>query len=260
MIASLLVVLASAWALEEWLRPDSAGGIPWGSEQKPSEMERKSRSDYLPDSGYIGTDPADRPADYELRAPNSERRFVRYINDRLADAWLVRDGAINLLDLERIGDPDWAGVVLGPAEPGWRSFGYARSWSVDSRTALHWADRLSETEILVMRAGPTASYAVQRASPIDEGLRTSTRKAQIKGDLKRTVQAYAGEISGCLDQAPKPVEAKVSLRYDGAGRPARIKVETDQPSFNITDCMAGAVAKTRAPGMTSGQFVAFRMR
>ncbi|MEL6341842.1 MAG: hypothetical protein AAFV53_01830 [Myxococcota bacterium] len=250
----------AAWALGDWLTLDGAGGLSWGSRDKPPQHERRSRSDFLPDSGFIGTSASDRPEDLELPAPSGERRFVRYVDGALVDAWLVRDGAIRLVDIEREATPEWAGVILGPAEPGWRAFGFARSWSRNDRTILHWDDRSSDTEIVASRARSTQHYAIQRAAPVDEGLRTSPRKVQIRGDLKSTVSAYAGEISGCLDPAPKPVTVTVSLRYDGAGRPARVKVETDQPSFHITECIAGAISKTRAPGETAGVFTAFRMR
>lgn len=246
---------------EAWLTPHRAAEVVWGAEERPPEALPRPRSLYLPDSGFIGRSASDHPEDLEVPAPPGERRVLRYIDGVLVDAWLMRDGPINTAAFESYGQPDWAGVVLGPAEPGWRALGYARSWTLPSgRTALHWADSFSATEVLATRAPPSAHYGVHRAAPVDQGHHPSPRKVRLSGPLKKAVKAHAAAISGCLDPAPKPVEVTVHLRYDGVGRPARLRVETDQPSFHVMECIAGAIATTRAPALTEAFFVATRSR
>lgn len=257
----LLSLISLAQADEPWLTPQGASGLLWGTTERPADAIPRPRSDYLPDSGYIGASPEDQPQDLVLMAPDGEHWYLRYAHGSLADAWLVRQGPINVEEFRLHGQEQWAGVVLGPsAEPGWRAFGYAQSWTITGRTALHWRDRLSSTEILVARDGSSARYAVQRAAPIGSNSHPSTRPVRLSGSLKKLAKPHAAAISGCLDHAPKPVTATVRLRYDGAGRPARIQVETDQPTAGVFDCMAGAVEGTRAPGLSEGDFTAFRMR
>ena len=257
----LLLALQPTQAADDWLSLTGAGGQPWGSSAVPANAERRSRTDYLPDSGYIGQTPADRPADYLLTAPADERRFVRYVDGQLVDAWLIREGVIELSSLTQFAEPDWAGVVLGPAqEAGWRALGYARSWVISDRTLLHWEDRLGETEILASRARPSGGYGVRRAAPVGSGSHASTRTVRLSGSLKSTFKPHADALSGCLSAAPKPVEARLQIRYDGAGRPARFRVETDQPSFNVVDCMAGVIDNTRQEAFLEGEVVVYRTR
>lgn len=266
MIVLWAALVGLAAASEPWLTTSGAGGLAWGAAERPAGALPRPRSDFLPDSGYIGSQPDEQPEDLMIPvppgdAPIPERRYVRYAHGQLVDAWLVREGPISTADIQRVGQEQWAGVVLGPApEPGWRALGYAQSWQIGSRTAFYWKDRLSETEIVALRDGPGPRYAVQRAAPVGADSHPSTRDVTLKGDLKKMVKPHAAAISGCLDHAPKPVTAIVRLRYDGTGRPARIQVETDQPAAGVIDCMAGAIADTRAPELTEGEFVAFRMR
>lgn len=256
-----LLALLPTHAADDWLSLAGAGGHAWGSTEAPDGAARRSRSDYLPDSGYIGQQPSDRPADYRLTAPASEQRFVRYAHGQLVDAWLIRDGIIELSSLTRSAEPAWAGVVLGPAEDaGWRAFGYARSWVVADRTLLHWEDRLSDAEILAFRARPTSGYGVHRAAPVGQGSHASTRTVRLSGSLKPTFKPHADALSGCLNSAPKPVEARLQIRYDGTGRPGRLRVETDQPAFNVVDCMAGVIEKTRQEAFLEGEVVVYRTR
>ena len=257
----LLLVLLPTRAADSWLSLSGAGGQTWGSTAVPVDAERRSRTDYLPDSGYIGQTPSDRPSDYQLTAPADERRFVRYVDGELVDAWQIRKGAFELTSLIQDAEPDWAGVVLGPAEDaGWRALGYARSWNISDRTLLHWEDRLGETEILAFRASPRGGYGVRRAAPVGSGSHASTRTVRISGALKSTFKHHADDLSGCLSASPKPVEARLQIRYDGTGRPARLRVETDQPSFNVVDCMAGVVDKTRQEAFSEGEVVIYRTR
>ena len=247
---------------EAWLTPEGAAGMRWGAPGPPGDAVPRPRSLYLPDSGFIGKSPSDRPQDVlTADAPPGEQRVLRFVDGALVDAWVMRDGPINTAAFERLGQPEWAGVVLGPGEPGWRALGYARSWQLPGgRTALHWTDSLSGAEVLASRGPPSAEYGVHRAAPVERGHHPSPRKVQLKGALKKRVKPYAEKISGCLDPAPKPVELFVHVRYDGSGRPARLRVETDQPSFNVTECIAGAIVDTRAPALTEASFSAFRMR
>lgn len=256
-----LLTLLSVHAEDDWLSLTSIGGRLWGSTEVPAGAARRSQSDYLPDSGYIGQQASDRPADYELIAPAGERRFARYAHDQLVDAWLVRDGRIDLSALTHSAEPEWAGVVLGPAEEaGWRALGYARSWVVSDRTLLHWEDRLSDTEIVAFRASPTSGYGVQRAAPVGSGSHASTRTVRLSGPLRSIFKPHADALSGCLSTAPKPVEARLQIRYDGTGRPGRLRVETDQPSFNVVDCMAGVIEGTRQEAFSEGEVVIYRTR
>ncbi len=254
----LLALLALAG--DDWLSPEGVGGLPWGSRELPAGAERKSRAEYLPDSGYISQQPQ-RPEDYRLPAPAGEQRFVRYADGALVDAWLVRQGPIELGLLTEFARPDWSGVVLGPAsEQGWRTLGEARSWTVGARTLLHWSARMGGTEILASRSQPTSVYAVRRAAPVGDGAHPSDRTVRLSGSLKGMFKPHADDLSGCLDAAPKPVEATLQVRYDGAGRPGLLRVETDQPSFNVTDCMAGVIEKTRGEAMSEGYLSVYRTR
>ncbi len=253
----LLGMSASA---EPWLTLTHAGELEWGTDEQPLDVERRSRSDFLPDAGYIGRSPADKPDDLLLPGPDEERRYVRYVHGALVDAWLVRQGSIDTSAFSQAGEEEWAGVVLGPAEEGWRALGYAQSWVVGDRTVMHWSDRMGGMEILAYRAMSSGAYGVRRAAPVGTGTHTSSRKVQIKGDLKPQLKPHADGLSGCLDSAPKPVMAEVFVRYDGAGRPARLRVETDQPSFNVIDCMAGVVEGTRAEAFAEGSVTVLRMR
>lgn len=257
--------LCATAAATDWLTVEGAGGLAWGTTERPADALPRPRNDFLPDSGYIGASPEDRPEDLLVNsasmAATSERQYLRYAHGELVDAWLVRDGAIDVSMFRRSGEEQWSGVVLGPAsEAGWRALGDAQSWSINGRTVLHWVARLSDTEVVAYRDQSSARYAVQRAAPIGADSHPSTRDAQIRGDLKVRVKPHSAAISGCLDHAPKPILVTVQLRYDGAGRPALIQVETDQPAAGIIDCMAGAIEGTRAPGLTEGSFTAFRMR
>ena len=256
-----LLALLSTHADDDWLSLAGVGGQIWGSSEAPISAARRDRRDYLPDSGYIGQNPSDQPSDYELTAPENERRFVRYVNDQLVDAWLVREGIIDLKRLTQAAEPEWAGVILGPAEQaGWRAFGYARSWVIADRTLLHWEDRLGKTEILAFRANPTSGYGVRRAAPVGSGSHASTRTVRLSGSLKSTFKSHADALSGCLSTAPKPVEARLQIRYDGTGRPGRLRVETDQPAFNVVDCMAGVIESTRQEAFLEGEVVIYRTR
>ncbi len=244
---------------EVWLKPWSAGGLDWGTSMQPIDSVPKARDVYLPDSGYVGRSAADKPDDLSLTAPQGEQRYLRYVGGQLVDAWWVVEGEIDVSEFAISGQEQWRGVVLGPGEDGFRSFGTATAWTFRGRTALHWKQRGGDTEILVSRAEPSGSYGVRRAEALSPGTPSKT-KAKIKGDLARFVREHAYEISGCFEHGTKPIEAIVSVVYDDNGQPSRIKATTDQVAFNMLDCVAGAVAVTSALPGTEGDFSVFRLR
>lgn len=263
-LAALSLLAAPARSLAQggpWLTPEGAGGIPWGSSSQPVGAVPRPRDLYLPDSGYIGRSSADRPDDLELPGPHDEgeRRFLRYVDGKLVDAWVLREGRLDTRDFETDGDEEWTGVVLGPADKGFRAFGIGRAWTMGDRTVLHWTDRNSATQVIASRARPTGAYGVERALPL-EPQGAGRVKARIKGPLKDWLEPAGDYLSGCLEQAPKPVTAEVIMAYDDKGQPARIKVDTDQPAPAAVECFASAVVTTSAPPGTHGSVTVFRMR
>ena len=261
--ASLAAALCSGAALAEeaWLTPEGAGGMRWGSTSQPVGAIPRSRAQFLPDSGYVGRSAADRPDDLEVPGPHpgGERRFLRYVGGELVDAWVLRPGPIDVSAYAYDGEELWTGVVLGPSEDGFRAFGAGQSWRMGDRTVLHWRDRSSTVEVLASRAAPSGRYGLERAEPL-KPMGSGLVKARLKGDLKPWVEPVADALSGCLENAPKPVIAELSLAYDSKGQPGRIKVNTDQPEPSAVECFAGAVVSTSAPPGTAGSVEVFRMR
>ena len=260
-VMALLAASLSAQADDQWLNPWGAGEFQWGTDQQPLDAVARPRDVYLPDAGYIGRSPSDKPEDLEIPGPHpgGERRFVRYVNGALVDAWLVRPGPIDVSDFQANGKELWSGVVLGPSEDGYRAFGDAVAWQVGQRTAMLWKDRSSDLEILSNRSVATGQYAVEAEGPLVEGP-AGRHGARISGDLKDYLKGEEDAISGCLDQAPKPVEGHLFVTYDAKGRPARIKADTDQPSADVLHCWAGAIAHTQAPADQVFSARVFRMR
>lgn len=261
LIAVLWMSLGSAHA-DEWLTLTGVGEYSWSTNLQPMDTPRKSRALYLPDAGYIGRNPADKPVDFEVPGPHplEERRFMRYVNGRLVDAWILRPAPIDATPYEVKGTEEWRGPVLGPTDKaGWKAFGDAVSWRVGTRTVMHWKDRSSATELVASRAAPDGRYAVVRASPLEQGYGGSA-KAQITGELKPWFKPVADPVSGCFNNSPKPVEAFIHVEFDRLGRPARIRVESDQISFDVDDCVAGAIARVTAPPDTAGAVRIVRIR
>lgn len=262
LVAALLLAFAlRAGAADQWLNPWGAGDQQWGTDQQPVDAVSKPRDFFLPDAGYLGRNPSDKPEDLEIPGPHpgGERRFLRYVNGALVDAWLARPAPIEVEDFRLHGSEEWSGVVLGPGENGFRAFGDAVSWQVGQRTAMHWKDRSSSLEILACRSAPTGRYAVEHEAPLALGA-AGRHNAKITGDLKDIVKGVSDAISGCLDLAPKPVEGHLIVAYDAKGRPAQIKANTDQPSSDVLRCWAGAVAGTTAPPGQAFSAKIFRMR
>ena len=263
-VLALLLVLASLPARAEvdlWLTPNGAGDLPWGTSRMPVDTTPKERALFLPDSGFVGARPADRPEDYELAGPHphGERRFVRYVGTQLVDGWLVREGPIDTTGFTVQGAEQWKGAVLGPAELGRRAVGDATSWDLGGHTALHWRDRMSDREILVVRAKPSGAYAVRRAAPLEPGI-DSRRSMRIKGTLRKVAKPVTGHLSGCFDAAPKPVTATVEAAFDRLGRLGRLQVRSDQPALEVETCVAGALMRVGAPPDLTGTLELFRMQ
>jgi len=259
-LALSLLPLAARAAPETWLTPTGAGQLAWGTTHMPMETSPKERALYLPDAGYVGARPADRPEDLEIAGPHpeGERRFVRYVGTELVDGWLMRPGAIDTSAFSLQGAEQWKGAILGPAESGQKAVGDATSWDLGGHTALHWRDRMSDVEVLVVRAKPTGRYAVQRAAPLEPGI-DSRKNIRMKGSLKTVAKPVAGYLSGCLDSAPKPVTGTVEATFDRLGRLGRVHVRSDQPALDVEQCIAAALTRAGAPPNLSGQLELFRM-
>ncbi len=248
-----------AWAGDGWLEPEGAGGIPWGSEERPAKWKRKDRSQRLADDRFTGRSPADQPEDLEVdvRSAAGDRKFLRYVDNRLVDAWLLRVGPIDDTHYSAYGREDFRGAVVGPAEPGWVAIGDAISWTLDGRTVLHWRDRLTDTEVLASRAIPSGRYAALRPEPLHVG-DASNAKVGIKGDMKKMVKPQEAVLSKCFDTATKPARARISVRYDHLGRLARVRVDTDSVTYDVESCVAGALFRTAAAPDFEGSFELYR--
>ncbi len=253
---ALALLLASTVARAQddgapaWLQSGGVEGYAWGSDAMPLDATPRPRDFVLPDSHYIGATKQERPDDLELKAPPGERRFVRYARGQLVDAWWVSDKRLDPAVLVDGTKPDWTGVVLGPAEEGFLAYGVASSWTVGGRTVLHWKDRLGKREVIASRAAPTPQYGIGRPSPLERPGETRVR-AKVTGDLRKEAQPFVGSLSSCFDTSPKPVIATIDLRLDPRGQPSRIKVSSDQPSFNLEDCVAAALMDVKGePGAT----------
>ncbi len=258
----LLCLLARVvFADDAWLQPGGPGALVWGTGDQPLDVVRRPKDFFLPDAGYIGSGPTDRPEDVEIPGPHprGERRFLRYVHGALVDAWLVRDGSIDTAYYTRAASEQWQGVVLGPSTEGYRALGDAVSWQTGERTVMHWVDRMSGREILVSRAVPSRTYAVRREAALARPPDTGTR-ARITGELKAIFRPMSGELSSCLDLAPKPVIANLDVIYDSTGRPGRVRFGADQPAPGALECVGGAVASTTAGPGTTGSVEIFRMR
>ena len=252
---------SEAMASDPWLSPDGVIGLPWGTDVRPSRVKRTDRSQHLADDGFAGRTPADRPDDYEVLDRNRmERRFLRYVEGRLVDAWILREGSIDDTHYAHYGIEQFKGAVVGPAEPGWVAVGDAISWELGGRTVLHWRDRLTDVEVLASRAVPGGGrYAVMRPEPLQPP-EPSDAKVAIKGDLKKLVKGFERQLSSCFDSAAKPVRATVSVRYDRLGRLARVRVDTDGVTYDVETCVAGSLIRSGAAPQLEGSFELYRHR
>jgi hypothetical protein len=260
-LASLLALASTALAQDEaaWLRVDGIEGHPWGTDSVPLDGTPRPRDVVLPDSAFIGASKGDKPEDLELRGPAGERRFVRYAYGQLVDAWHLREGTLDPAPIVEGARPEWTGVVLGPAEDGFLAYGTASSWTLGNRTLLHWRDRLGKRELLASRAVPPPQYGVGRPAPLEAPADTGAT-AKLSGDFKKEARAVVGKLAGCFDQSRKPVGAAIGLVFDARGQPARVKVQADQPAFNLDDCVAGALLDVRAAPNAKGTLEMLRFQ
>ena len=122
MFAILMFLWSLASADDAWLTLYGAGGLTWGTADQPLDATPRSRDLYLPDAGFIGMSTRDKPDDLEIPNDQGERHFLRYVGGQLVDAWVLREGPIEISDFARLGDLEFEGPVLGPAldMPGWR--------------------------------------------------------------------------------------------------------------------------------------------
>lgn len=269
---------APAGAAEEaWLRLDGVGPLRWGATEALAGASPRSRELYLPDAAPLGNGPTARPTDLELPAPaaSKERRVVRIVGGMLSDAWLIREGPIDVSPFVSRGALRWSGAALGPGERGARAFGDATAWTVGDRSVLWWRDRITPREILVSRSiasiGPpgaglplVAPTSPSPSSPLsndeEDALSTELRLPDLlfKGDLKASLKPWRGPLSACLDGAATPAKVEVDLVFDAQGRPARIRAESDHP--NLLPCFAAAVLDSRAAAGAYGTVTIIRLR
>lgn len=264
-LLALASLLASTFAHAQddgapaWLQPGGVEGYAWGSDAMPLDALPRPRDFVLPDSHYIGATKGERPDDLELKAPPGERRFVRYAHGQLVDAWWISDKRLDPAVLVESAKPDWMGVVLGPAEDGFLAYGVATSWTVGGRTVLHWKDRLGKREVIASRAAPTPQYGIGRPSPLERPEETRSR-AKVTGDLRKAAQPFVGSLSSCFDTSPMPVVSTIALRLDPRGLPSRIKVTSDQPAFNLEDCVAAALMDLKGEPGAAGSLELMRFQ
>lgn len=257
-----LLLLQTAAADEDWLTVNGAGGLAWGTSAQPLDAVPRDRSaSPLPDSGFIGGRPGDRPDDLEIPGPHpgAERRYLRYVEGRLVDAWMVRQAPIDTTSLGLQATEAWRGPTLGPGDGRLKGIGDTTSWDHGSLTLLHWRDRMSDREILVVRSRPTGSYGVQRSVPLEPG-GSSKARVRIRGSLKTTATPVAGLLSRCFDLAPKPVEARITAVYDDRGRLGRVSVDSDSPALDADKCVVSALIRTTASPRFAGDIELFRLR
>ena len=262
LVPVLLFALPALAQEGDWLRRDGAGELVWGTTDQPVAVVARKKDLALPDSGFLGKDSRDKPDDYELPGDYNpaERRYLRYVHGQLVDATLLREGPIDPNPFAAYGVVEWRGPILGPTtEPGYAAFGDATSWVVDGRTVLHWRDRASPREVLVSRAPSPGQYAVRRPSPLAPG-RESPQSLKMKGSLKEAAKAVEPALSACLDEAAKPAVATLTLRFDSRGRPARLKVDTDQATPEAVDCFAASLAGLTAMPNSTGDLELTRPR
>jgi hypothetical protein len=115
---------------------------------------------------------------------------------------------------------------------------------------LHWKDREGKREVVASRAAPTMQYGISRPEPLKLPGDTGAQ-ARLSGVLKKAAKPFAGHLASCFDTSPKPVEAKILMKFDARGQPTRIRVTADQPAFNLEDCVAAALMEVPGPAGTS---------
>ena len=251
----------AARAVAEWVTLTDAGGLPWGSDQRPARMQRTPRGLHLPDSRFAGRDQTDRPDDFEdLDAPPGERRFLRYVDGALVDAWLLRQGPVDPTPFQVAGTEAFRGPTLGLNEDGWFEVGDAVGWELGGRTAVHWRSRATPAQVLAVRAVPSGRYTAGRPKVLADDGPDATANGRISGPLKGVVKGVEHRVNGCFNNTDKPVGATVSLAWDKLGRLSRVKVHADQAVYDVERCVAGVLIGLPGVPDGSGSFELFRMR
>jgi hypothetical protein len=262
LVLVLIFAAGLARAAEEWIHETGVGSLTWGSTERLPGARHKAASVHLPDAGWVGKKLTDTPDDWEIvdESAGGERRFVRYQDGALIDAWILKNGPLDPTPLVAYGEEEWRGPVLGPdPEPGWRSIGDATSWRVGARTVFHWRARSGAAEALVSRAVSGGQYGVQRAA-VPKPRDLASNKGNISGTLKKELAPAVEHISGCFNDAEMPVEARVLLEYDSGGRPARLRVESDRRVTDVETCVAGALLRTSGPANGAGYLRMVRLK
>ena len=167
----------------------------WGASTRPPKYTRTARSMHLVDDGFAGHGPADAPDDLEVEYRNNagERRFLRYVDGKLVDAWLMRNGPIDDSYFAAHGREQFRGA----GRTGRRcrvAVSDAISWEVDGRTVLHWRDRLTDTKVLANRAVPGGRYSARRPEVLAPGAESAAK--MVSGELAR--QALCQRCRGVL--------------------------------------------------------------
>lgn len=248
--------LSLAFAQDPWLTADGAGPYLWGSTTLPSDAVPRRKDFFLPDSGFLGSPP---PNDLQIPGPTGEQRILRYVNGALVDAWWISNTPIDPGPVVGYQKPTWSGMVLGPAEDGFRAYGRASSWDLSDRTFFYWHDQLGKLDILAARAVPPPQYGIRRPTPLEVPTETGSH-ATITGDFNQLIKDSKGRIASCFDQADMPVDAHVTLKLDHSGLPARLKVDAGQPSLNVEECLAGALLTIRGAPDFMGEIQIKRLR
>jgi hypothetical protein len=247
---TLVLLATAALAAEDaaWLRTDGAGELPWGTQSMPFDAVPRARSSYLPDTGFVGRNPSDRPEDLEMTgaAPGGERRFLRYVDGALVDAAVLRPAPLDPSPLVGGAAPAWSGPVLGAGDGPFRLIGEARGWVVDGRTVTHWVAREGGLELLSSRAQPGGRYKALPPEVLRPGA-PGKAALKVKGPLAPLLKPVEAVLSGCLDASPLPVEATIEVGFDAAGRPAKVRAENLRGEGGVFECVAGALVAVAGP-------------
>jgi len=255
----LLLLFSAPANAQEWLSPWGVSGLQWLTDVQPLDALPRRQDFFLPDAQYIGRSYTDKPVDFRVQGPKTERRVMRYVHGQLVSAWLVREGPIDATAFATSGQVQWAGPALGPAGEGWRAVGEATSWSSGNRTSFHWRDRLGDREVLASRAVARTTYGIRRATQLKPDF-PSQVMPRVTGQMKKQVKDARLYLSGCLQNSPKPVRATVQVQYNEHGQLARIRVDTDQPAVDIENCFAASIIDVEGPANSEGTFTVYRFR
>jgi hypothetical protein len=255
-----MLVASLALAQDYWLSSLGPGELTWGGEEIPLDARPRLQNYVLPDSAFLGRNKSEKPDDLEVRAPPGERRFLRYVHGVLVDAWWVAEHPLDPTPLTGSGPPAWQGVILGPDDGSFLAYGLGASWTSMDRTILHWRDSEGKLEVIADRAAPSPQYGIGRPAPLVRPGDNGMAKPRLAGDFKKEAKAFGPDLATCFGNSPKPVEANIKLKLDRHGRPSRIRVDADQPTLNLQDCVAAALIDLKGLPGQYGTLTAFFFR